>query len=359
MVKSIDDLVRLYGREIKGFDQSPEFLFFRDLDMKPHEVQWHSVLTKEKYGTILKSVIDGARSSLEFSRTDPYLNTFLKSRASLGLLQRAHVNRDLLLRRIAVAEGTQKSNLQTFLPLKDGFARPINYNQFGTVTGRLTVESGPQILTLARTNRDIIDSRWGKDGTIMYVDFVSLEPRVALMRLGLDPGNDVYEYVNDRCFGGELTRAKAKISTLGALYGMSVRTFGSHSAAGKRSMDEVKKLFQIKTLSAELEEEMEDLGKIMNMFGRQIVPNDTARHILVNAWLQSTAVDVAMTGFYNLVESLGPAIRANPLFYIHDACIFDVHNEDLEQFEAIISKGTVVTGLGNFPITCNRLADEI
>ena len=359
MVKSIDDLVRLYGREIKGFDQSPEFTFFRDLGMKPHEVQWHSVLTKEKYGTILKSVIDGARSSLEFSRTDPYLNTFLKSRASLGLLQRAHVNRDLLLRRIAVAEGTQKSNLQTFLPLKDGFARPINYNQFGTVTGRLTVESGPQILTLARANRDIIDSRWGKDGTIMYVDFVSLEPRVALMRLGLDPGNDVYEYVNDKCFGGELTRAKAKISTLGALYGMSVRTFGSHSSTGRRSMDEVKKLFQIKTLSTELDGEMGDLGKIMNMFGRQIVPNDSAPHVLVNAWLQSTAVDVAMTGFYNLVETLKPAVRVSPLFYIHDACIFDVHNEDLEQFEAIINKGAVVTGLGTFPITCNRLADEI
>lgn len=357
-IKSIDDLIKLYGRQVEGFDKIPEYIFFRDLGMLPGDVQWHSVLTKERYGDIMKTVINGAQSSLEFSRTDPYVNTFLKSRKALMMLEKAHINIDLLKEKLTHEVGTQHSNLQTFMPDTSGFAKPVAYNQFSTATGRLTISDGPQILTLSKGHRNIIDSRWGDDGVVMYVDFVSLEPRVALMRLGLEPGKDVYEFVNNECFDGQLSRAQAKISTLGALYGMSVRTFGNHSSSGKKKLNEVKKLFQVGILSAELSEEWDDIGKIMNMFGRQIVPNEGSSHILVNSWLQSSAVDVALVGFHNLITDVQTVTGAVPLFYIHDACVFDVPKIDIDKFSEIVNNGAEITGLGNFPLTCGELGHD-
>jgi hypothetical protein len=356
---AIEDLLKLYGREISSFEQIPEFKFFQELGMKTHQVQWRSVLDKERYNHILETVINGARSSLEFSKGDPYLNTFLKTKSSLELLERAHIDKGLLNARILAAQGSQKSNLRSFIPEKDGFARRVTYNRFSTATGRLTVNTGPQILTLAKANRDIINSRWGDDGSIVYVDFTSLEPRVALLRLGIEPGEDIYEFVNKECFGGELTRARAKISTLGALYGMSVRTFSGKSGSSRSALKQIKNMFKINELSRELISEFDDVGKIMNMFGRQIIPNESAPHILVNAWLQSTAVDVALVGFHNLIKNAQFSTGAIPLFYIHDACVFDVPKNDIVKFKEIVSNGVTITGLGNFPITCDELTNEI
>jgi hypothetical protein len=357
-IKSIHGLFKLYNREVKGFDQVPEYKFFRDLGMKPHEVQWSSVLTKERYSGIMTSIINAVQSSLEFSKSDPYINTYLKSKESLMMLEKAFVNSRLLGTKLATSVGSQHSNLQTFKPCADGFAKPVMYDQFSTATGRLIVKGGPQILTLSKDHRDIIASRWGEDGVIAYVDFVSLEPRVALMRLGIDPGKDVYEFVNDECFDGELTRAKAKISTLGALYGMSVRTFGGKSGGNRQKLKEVKSLFQVDDLSNELHGEWEDTGKIMNMFGRRIKPNEGAKHILVNSWLQSTAVDVAMVGFNNLIKDLQFSTSALPLFYIHDACVFDLKKQDIEKFCEIVENGTTITGLGKFPLTTDIIGES-
>ena len=74
-IKSIDDLIKLYGRQVEGFDKIPEYIFFRDLGMLPGDVQWHSVLTKERYSGIMTSIINAVQSSLEFSKTDPYIET--------------------------------------------------------------------------------------------------------------------------------------------------------------------------------------------------------------------------------------------------------------------------------------------
>ena len=69
------------------------------------------------------------------------------------------------------------SSLRTFLPDDTGQAKKVRYDQIGTTTGRLTVKSGPAILTLPQKYRDVISSRYDQ-GKVIQIDFVSVEPRV-------------------------------------------------------------------------------------------------------------------------------------------------------------------------------------
>ena len=55
---------------------------------------------------------------------------------------------------------TVLKTLKSFIPDKLGYTQQITYNQHSTSTGRLTVDKGPQILTLAKKYRDIIQSRF-------------------------------------------------------------------------------------------------------------------------------------------------------------------------------------------------------
>jgi hypothetical protein len=63
---------------------------------------------------------------------------------------------------------------------KYGFLPVPKYVLDETVTGRMKIKSGPNILLLPKKYRDILTSRFGSNGSIWYLDFTSLEPRVAL-----------------------------------------------------------------------------------------------------------------------------------------------------------------------------------
>ena len=87
-----------------------------------------------------------------------------------------------------------KNTLATFKPEKS-YTRNISYSTTSNVTGRLVVETGPNILTLPKKNRSIITSRF-KEGKILSVDFSSLEPRLCLKLAGKDADIDIYEHIN-------------------------------------------------------------------------------------------------------------------------------------------------------------------
>ena len=84
------------------------------------------------------------------------------------------------------------SILSTFKPT-NSFTNKITYNRFGTVTGRLTVKSGPNILILPKRCRKILKSRWSDEGEVLSIDFTSLEPRFARKLTDKNVGQDVYQ----------------------------------------------------------------------------------------------------------------------------------------------------------------------
>ena len=61
--------------------------------------------------------------------------------------------------------------------------------------------------------------------------------------------------------------------------------------------------------------------------------------MLINYFVQSTAVDVALYGFTALVKALKHLKRAHPIFILHDALILDVHRSHEEEINAICEPG--------------------
>ena len=61
-----------------------------------------------------------------------------------------------------------------------------------------------------------------------------------------------------------------------------------------------------------------------------------AKNTLVNTYVQSTGVDVAMMGFNQVLKQLGTD-GVRPLFVLHDALILDVRNDRLPDVESVSS----------------------
>ena len=107
----------------------------------------------------------------------------------------------------------------------------------------------------------------------------------------------------------------------------------------------VRSTFGIKTLEAALLEEIRREGHIRSHFGRRIVPSSTAPGVLVNSYLQSTAMDLGMAGFRQVLASLaGSMIEVSPLFYIHDAMVVEVSDRRLSEVVDLSHREITIPG---------------
>jgi hypothetical protein len=67
---------------------------------------------------------------------------------------------------------------------------------------------------------------------------------------------------------------------------------------------------------------------ILNGYGRPIWCEDTKPYALLNYYVQSTAVDVALSGFRNIINRLKQydlMSMIRPVFILHDGIFFDIH----------------------------------
>ena len=91
-------------------------------------------------------------------------------------------------------------------------------------------------------------------------------------------------------------------------------------------------------------------GFRMNYFGRPIWNVEERKDsTVINNYIQSTAVDVALMYFNELINLVETDI-CKPLFVIHDAIVFDVKNSYKEQFVNIVNEGYNCKELGYFPL---------
>lgn len=242
-----------------------------------------------------------------------------------------------------------RRHLESLRPGKGGYVEPPRYDFFGTRTGRLTVESGPLVLTLPASMRGLFVPAL-KGGEVLQVDFVSLEPRLLLARSS--PGKriegDIYENLRNDAFEGSVPRDVVKRAVISVLYGMSIDTLSSeldisHESA-RALIDKTRSLFRAREETERIVGSLSD-GRITNLYGRR-VESEGRQHL--NSFVQSSAIDVAHMGFRELLAR--SEIPMRPMFLIHDALVLEVAHEHRARFEQDVARGYDCPELGvNFP----------
>jgi hypothetical protein len=353
---SLDILAELYGIEIRSLFPEEHERAFRILCSEGSPgIPWHLAISPERFRGTLRCIIRDLQRVLEEHENCSYGQTFMHEREFILGLSKSHVNRDRIRTHMGKEKNqTVRSSLRTFLPKNNPYeAPPVVYSQVATHTGRLTVTAGPQILTLPARCRNIMTSRFD-GGEMIQVDFVSVEPRFARLVMGANVDGDVYQEISSALLSEKIKRSTVKIAVLCALYGASTVRLQRILGSDFDSRDIIRKLrdyFGVGPLGVRLRSEISETGSIINRFGRKIRVERTSANVLVNNYIQSSSVDVALLGFRLLTERFEEmGLEAVPVFLIHDALILDVPPREGGLVREEASRGIDISNLGNFPL---------
>ena len=251
---------------------------------------------------------------------------------------------------------TIRSNLKLFKPI-GGYAKTIKYDLTKTLTGRLVVKSGsPNILTLPSRCRKIFESKWSSKGSLLYIDFNSLEPRLARKLLGYEVENDLYQEILD-ITGENIDRSIIKKATISILYGKTSSLEGISTKKSADILEKTKNYFQIEKLLTKANNCVNEIFRT-NFYGRPIYNlEEEKENKILNNYLQSSAVDVALQFFSNMFLDRDTTL-VRPVAVIHDAIIVDVHKDAKQDFINEIKGGFNCLRLGNFPITIEEMNEN-
>lgn len=332
-----DEFLRLSGSQLEAAPQQRFVDAVRSI-YPTGPIPWRHVLPRSVHREFLRSLVDTVKK-VNDGTTGQYLKNYWTAISRLhAALQPAVIDATALKRHLDVEPSTI---LESFKPRDGIFAAPIVYNRFAARTGRLGVESGPMILNLKRTMRDVVASQYGAQGRIISLDFNALEARIILYESGKYAGGDLYSTVAAEALPGTvLPRSVAKACIISELYGISQRRLAERlnvkpSEAG-RFMSAIRKYFETPQLTDRLASHHTKDGCIHNKFGRRLIVPDSSPSTLLNTYAQSTGADAAQLGFLNVVNILSTsAPHVRPLFVLHDALILDVHVDDLSTVKSI------------------------
>lgn len=312
--------------------------------------QWRYVIPSDTYNKNLKNVIRSLTEIQERLPSFEYFKTYVDSQDVFRRLVPASINRKVCEEILKKEDNSIVKNILD--SSKDARALIPQYDRSSTKTGRLVVKGGPQVLTLKKEYRNIFIPS-SKGSKIYEVDFSSLEPRVAANISRDHVGADVYSSFIEH-YGIRITREAAKLAVLCAMYGAGNATLKSQLK--KQGLDtspdylikKVKEYFGVSDLVKKLRAQLSTSGMIFNYFGRPINVDDNRDSLLLNNYLQSTAVDVALLGFSKFCQELGDKVL--PLFIIHDALFFEAKDIDFAEICEYLSNGFSIESFGNFPL---------
>lgn len=295
---------------------------------------WQYVMPVKAHKEFTRSLIDSIDVAINEIDLSFYKAIWVPGNRVLQSLRSAHVSQADWEHYMSTGGGNV-SALKTFLPNPNGELARTTYDRFRSRTGRLSVSSGPDILTLKREHRSILRSMYGPAGTICYLDFAALEARVLLYEAGHRCEDvDLYQYLNNELFGGREKRNNIKAAVISQLYGMSVSSLEKkldiHGEDLKTFVSKVKGYFNTKKLLKRVKTKFVKDGYIRNRYGRRVNIDEPLDHLFINSYAQSTGVDVAMLGFEKIINDLKD-LRARPLFLLHDAIVIDCHNDDIDR----------------------------
>lgn len=315
---------------------------------------WSMIMPKIEYREFFNSVISFVKDNSDVS-TAYYADAFVHGNKVLNSIKPAKTDTGKI-NEICGSSAVNSQVVESFRSRGGGYAQPVSYDRFGTVTGRLIVESGPNILLLKKDYRQILKPSH-PDGRIISLDFSSLEARILLYESGKNCEEfDLYEMLA-RQFGG-LPRAMVKAAVLSVLYGSSKAMVALHLGTTEEKISvlthQIEEYINTKSLLKKLKQQHKQDGFITNKFGRKISVDRIQDNIFINYYAQSTGVDVSLIGFGKILDQLGMnGIR--PIFVLHDALILDVHPDRLQDV-ADISKVNVPGYDQAFPIKIEEIS---
>lgn len=308
------------------------------------DLPWQDILPKTTRNILYQNLTNSLESiSNEIGEDSSYYDqVYLKTKRVFSFLRPAKLNGVRL--KTYLLDETNAKFLAGWTTDKSGYAQVPEYSLCDTLTGRMKIKSGPNFLLLPRELRNIITSRHGENGSIYYLDFVSLEPRTALC---LNPTNppighlpqDIYSHALKKLkLSTEISRQTIKQIILPQLYGQAKSIIISNLEKNKvRQPEEIVEMindfFGIDDLKQKIVSEYEATGKayIRTYFGRHVVPEESSQYAFLNYYIQSTSVDIALLGFLKILEKLekipGSLDLISPIFFLHDAMVIDVHKK--------------------------------
>jgi len=233
-----------------------------------------------------------------------------------------------------------------------GYTHKITYDTSVTKTGRMSVTSGPNVLTMQKQFKSDIASRFD-DGKIVEIDYSSLEPRVALAIAGSEfvESPDVYSTLGDVIEIHD--RSVAKQLIISFLYGAGIKTMCRLTELSESNLTpklkKLKKIFKQDLIVENIKGTLGSLGYFYNHAGRPIFPTSDRFGVLFNNFCQSTAVDVSLSGFSHLLSSIYDSnMKARPICFIHDAVLLDVPGTEIAVLKKMSEKLPTYLGV-DFP----------
>lgn len=209
----------------------------------------------------------------------------------------------------------------------------INYDIFGAITGRLSVQKNSfPILNLAKSLRSAIQPT---NDWFVELDMNGAELRTALGLLGLKQiESDLHEWNAKEIFNNQLNRTEAKNMVISWLYNSSSKTSQQYE-------DKLLKIYNKNALKSNFYKN----GFVYTDFGRKIESDDFHS---INYLIQSTLIDIFHTQVIKMNNKLLDK-KSRIAFLIHDSVIIDLKEEEKEILKDLISTLSN-TKYGIFPI---------
>ena len=241
-------------------------------------------------------------------------------------------NYDFLLNMTKLADSIRKNKLNIDAErIKDNFGKYktrqfvkkissmnpyIDYNIFGTKTGRLTTfpKSFP-IMTLDRDHRSVLHPN---NDVFVELDYNAAELRVFMGLLGIpQPKGDIHAWIGKNVFKGGLSRDMVKKKVFAWLYNPQAKDARLEKIFNKQEI--MKKYY--------------DGEYITTPFGRSIRADD---HHALNYVIQSTTSDMFLRQVLK-VDSLLKQTESYIAFSIHDSFIIDFKGQDRNYLQNIMN----------------------
>lgn len=324
-----------------------------DLNLTPADVriawwsQWTQmprvdyILPKQVVMSHVKKLITSCQNVIN---DQYYTGQYQIQNLLLDSFQNAHVD-------LSVLRQQDDNVIDAFASDAEGQCARIEYDNYGSSTGRMSVKSGPKILTMSKEFRHIFRSSWSDEGTLLSIDYNALEPRVIMTLMGAkELPADIYTSIGEKLQLSYISRKTLKLMILAILYGMARKNFIIKFMSEQDpdvAYDKIREELGVNDILTRIKQEMHD-GFIRNHYGRTLRCENES--LYVNHFTQSTAVDVACEGFLNIVKDNSDIIR--PIFILHDELVVDVKNSDLEKLKERIGSGIYIPSLAtSFHVT--------
>lgn len=328
---SVQRVANARSLPLQVLPDDPRVVWWSQWDVTP---RIDHVLDKREVSSHLKKLMSSCREIIDHTY---FAGQYQVQNRLLDMLCEAHVDTSSL-------HDLDDITMQSFAARHDGVCARATYDNFGSSTGRMSIKSGPKILTMSKEHRHVFRSSWGSEGELISVDFSALEPRVIMTLMGkCELPADIYSDIGEKVGISAITRSTLKLMILAVLYGMSRKNFivkFMTEADPDVAYDKIRDILCVKDILAKIKAEIVE-GEFKNHYGRPLRCDNES--LYVNHFTQSTAVDVACDGFLNLVEKNSDIIR--PIFILHDELIVDVNKADVDKLKKRIGDGIYVPSL--------------